>query len=175
MTSPVTDADGIRDFSITAARPFRIGSDVFTPPPVMGSGGLRQLATMYGKFNEVSALSATDGDNIDTMLSIVTKMFRTLLPGPDGTLFIRRLTSLGRPEDPTGEDSEDGQPHPADPEPVDLIRQAIPIMLYMLEEYGLRPTTPSLGSATGSTTETDPSGSTSSTAGASASESTTDA
>ena len=61
-----------------------------------------------------------------------------------------------------------------DPPPIDLMKQAIPAMYYLMECYGLRPTKPSSDSPAGSTdgqTST-PSAGISSTAGASPTEST---
>ena len=151
MTGPAVEItpDGeVKDFTL-AAQPkrFRIGDDQFQAPAIMSPKALVKLGKLHAAMVESGAGETRD---IEAMLTRVGEMFRLFLPGPSGERFDERLQS--------------------ETEPIDLQRQAIPIMYWLMEQYGMRPTQPSSPSPNGLTDEpTDtPSGGISSTAGASA-------
>lgn len=140
-----------RDFSVPMdPKPFRIAPDDFEAPALLAPMMLRKLAGLHGQLGDQADIEAT--------LNLVADMFALLLPGESGQRFKARLLTEG-----------------ADPPPIDLTRQAMPVLYWLLEEYGIRPTEPSSPSPNGSTdgpTDT-PNDGTSSTDGASAETSTT--
>jgi hypothetical protein len=164
MTEP---EQGARDFTIHREPiQFRIDDDVFKAPAILSPIALKNLAVMHASLGDGAELTRDVGRAVD----LVADMFVMLLPGPSGRRFKERLRSQGREADP-----EADPPLPADPLPIDLQRQALPALYYLLEQYGLRPTTPSSPSPDGSTdgqTNT-PNGGTSSMDGPSPTESTT--
>lgn len=139
----------IQDFSLPMApKRFRLDPDTFEAPAIMSAMTMRRIATLY------SGMPALDGvQGIDTTLAQVTEMFGILLPGESGERFVARLNTAGGPDDPP---------------PIDLSRQALPVMQWLMEQYGMRPTQPSSASSDGSTdgTPTTPNDGTGSTAGA---------
>lgn len=166
--APKLDADGVPDFTIhREPHRFRVDGDIFSAPPLIGGYTLRKLAVMHGQLAELTTGSEPDTDRL---IALMAEMFRVLMPGPSGKLFAERLMSDGDPGDPEAE-----PPRPASPLPIDLMKQAMPILYFLLECYGLRPTVPSSPSPTGLTdgaTDTQSVG-TSSTDGVSPEESTT--
>lgn len=156
-THPMTQQ--IRDFSLPMDPVrFRIDPDTFDAPPILSPMALKKAAALH------SELGAMDnvGSDIDRTLTLVAEMFAIFVPGRSGQLFKARLLTEGRDADP-----DNGRPDP-DPPPIDLTRQALPVLYWLLEQYGLRPTGPSSPSLNGSTDgPTDIlNGGTSSTAGA---------
>lgn len=142
----------VRDFTLpsTPIR-FKIDEDEFAAPAIISIITLRKLAKLYAEAGpKLAALSGGDAsdEQIGDALTALADMFRTLIPGPSGDRFAERLLS------------ED--------EPIDLNRQAMPVLQYLLERYGMRPTQPPSLSPNGSSI---PSGDTSSTDGASPEES----
>lgn len=166
------DANGVPDFTIKREpHRFRVDDDVFTAPPLIGGFMLRKLGVMH---SQLADLTSGVGDEVDVtgLMKLMGDVFQALMPGPDGKLFAARLMSDGNPGDP-----EADPPVPASPPGIDLMKQAMPILYWLLEQYGLRPTVPSSPSPTGSmdgATDT-PSVGTSSTDGASPEGSTTSA
>jgi hypothetical protein len=162
MTSP--DAAGIpvepeiKDFTIRREPiRFRVDDDEFAAPPLIGGFMMRKLGALHAQLGDAA-------DDAERLMGIVADMFRALIPGPGGKRFAERLLSDGNPGD-----SEASPPIPPSPPVIGLMDQAIPIIYWLLERYGLRPTQPSSPSPTGSTDgQTDiQSDGTSSTAGAS--------
>lgn len=154
---PPLDANGVPDFTVHREPiSFRVDDDVFQAPPIIGGFQLRKLGELHGEFSTITDFAAES----DRLVTLVAEMFKVLIPGGGGQLFAARMMSDGAPESP---------------KPIGLMDQAMPVMYFLLEKYGLRPTVPSLPSAPGSTDgQTDGrSDGTSSTAGASAAESTT--
>ena len=152
--APAVDADGVRDFTIRRAPiEFRVDDDVFKAPNVMAIPKLRQLAALHAEMGDTATLMAT-ADGIDKVLDLTSRMFGLMIGGADGRHFVERLNSAGDDDDPI---------------PIDLTKQALPILFYVLEQRGMRPTEPSSASLPGSTDgQTDtPSDGTSSTDGAS--------
>lgn len=147
-----------RDFSLPMEpKPFRLDPDDFTAPAILAPMVLKRLAGMHSELGDVTTINV---DNLEQVLTKVGDMFAMLLPGQPGQRFRDRLLTEGGPEDPP---------------PIDLIRQALPVLYWLLEEYGMRPTGPSSPSPAGSTDGAmdTPNGGTSSTDGASPTESTT--
>lgn len=166
-TLPPLDANGVPDFTVhRQSITFRVDDDVFQAPPTIGGFQLRKLGELHGEFSTITDFLSESA----RLITIVAEIMKVLIPGPQGRLFAARMMSDGNPGDP-----EADPPVPPSPKPIGLMDQAMPIMYFMLEKYGLRPTVPSLPSAPGSTDgQTDGrSDGTSSTAGASAAESTT--
>lgn len=157
-TPPMTQQ--IRDFSLPMDPVrFRIDPDTFEAPPLLAPMALKKAAALHSELGSMADI----GSDIDRTLTLVADMFAVFLPGRAGTLFRARLLTEGRDADP-----DNGRSEP-DPPPIDLSRQALPVLYWLLEQYGLRPTGPSSPSLNGSTdgpTDT-PNGGTSSTDGAS--------
>jgi hypothetical protein len=163
MTDP--DAAGTPDFTVRRDPiPFTIAPDTFVAPSVIGGFMLRKLAGLHADLAPIMATIGTDTDAMEKMMKLMADMFRAMIPGPGGKRFAERLLSDGNPGDP-----EADPPVPPSPPIIGLMDEAMPVMYYLLERYGLRPTVPSSPSPAGSTDgQTDiPSGGTSSTDGAS--------
>lgn len=168
---PQFDSDGVPDFTIRREpHRFRVDGDLFTAPPLIGGYMMRKLGAMHGQLGDITTLIGQDDDAIEKVTTLIAEMFKALMPGPDGKLFAARLMSDGNPGDPEADP-------PVEPSPpvIGLMNQAMPILYWLLEQYGLRPTVPSSPSPTGSMDgATDiPSVGTSSTDGASPEDSTT--
>lgn len=134
-----------RDFTLPMEpKQFRIDQDVFNAPAIMSPIALKKLAKLHA---DLAGEDLTQ--DIDRTLDRVGEMFAIFLPGESGVRFQARLLS--------------------ETEPIDLTRQALPILYWLLEEYGMRPTgpsSPSLNGLTDGQTDT-PNGGMSSTDGAS--------
>lgn len=163
MTDAADAPTPVRDFT-KRREPlrFRIGDDEFAAPPILGGYTLKELANLHASLGDQLTTKP------DEAVEAIGLMFGLLLPGPSGRLFTRRLLSEGRPADP--ELGFEG-----DPEPISLTDEAVPVLFWLLECYGLRPTGPSSPSPDGSTDgqTASPSAGASSTDGASDTESTT--
>lgn len=141
-----------RDFTLPMEpKVFRIDDDLFKAPAIISPIALKKLAGLHAQLGDGAAVAA----DIDRSLNLIGDMFTILLPGESGIRFRERLLS--------------------ETEPIDLTRQVLPILYWLLEEYGMRPTQPSSPSPSGSTdgTTDTPNGGTSSTDGASPETSTT--
>ncbi len=166
MTTPDAavpfDLDGLPDFTVSrATHLFRIGADVFKVPAVVSSKTLLRLAELAGVLTNINM---TDEDSAKRAIEGLGRAFELLMPGAPGRLFRARLESDGDPGDMMAD-----PPVPPSPEPIDLMREAIPALFWILEKYGLRPMVPSSPSPDGSTDgqTSAPSDGTSSTVGAS--------
>lgn len=141
----MTGPDPIKDFTLPLEpKQFRIDEDLFNAPAILSPVTLAKLAKLH------TQMAQTDiGQDVEGTLRQVGHMFQLLLPGSSGKRFAERLLS--------------------EEEPIDLQRQAMPALYWLLEQYGLRPTELSSSSPTGMATETDntQNGGISSTAGAS--------
>lgn len=129
MTTPepagVAD-DEIRDFTLPMKpKRFKIDADVFQSPAILSPIALRRIAELHKSLGDISAMSTDTPEGVDRMIDAVADIFSIFLPGNDGARFVKRLRSTGASDDV-----------PA----VDLTRQAIPALYWLLEEYGLRPT-----------------------------------
>lgn len=153
-TTPLQyDENGVRDF--TVRRPpieFRIDDDVFHAPNVIAPAKLKALATAAAGIDMNTLTSDTTGDAFEAAVAKLANLFGTLIGGADGRLFAARMQSRGRRMGDDGEDAN-GTPIPPadDPLPIDLTGQAIPVLWFLLESYGMRPTVPSSPLSAGST------------------------
>lgn len=151
MTAP--DAAGppaepeIKDFTIH--RPpirFKVDDDEFAAPPLIGGFMMRKLGAMHAELGNATAVIGEDEAAVERLMNVVGDMFKALIPGPGGRRFAARLLSDGNPGDPDVD-----PPAPASPPVISLMDQAMPILYWLLERYGLRPTVPSSPSPAGST------------------------
>lgn len=152
MTTP--DAAAVTpDFTIKREPiTFTIDDDTFSAPALTSPVTLKKLAEVSGALGDIGNM--TDLASVMKAIDALGSIMVALMPGASGRLFVERLNSEGG----------DGQPAP-----IDLLAQALPAFYFLMERKGLRPTTPSSASSSGSTdgqTNT-PSDGTSSTAGAS--------
>lgn len=142
----MTEPTPIRDFTLPMEPiRFRVDQDEFAAPAFLSPVTLKRFAT---RFAEVQPLLANPMADIDAAMNGFADLFVTLIPGESGQRLHDRLLS------------ED--------HPIDLTRQALPILFFLMESWGLRPTQSSSSSPDGPPT---PSEDTSSTAGASLAES----
>lgn len=153
-----------------------IDADEFRVPQVLAVHNLRKVISVIGDLGGVGDLMAgsVDPNQVEGVLSALTVVFRALMPGESGRRFVERLNSQGRSagDDVERRDGSIGRLAEDDPEPLDLMRQVLPALMWLLEVYGLRPTTPSSTSAATSNDGTSQNDGTSSGAGASLAEST---
>lgn len=126
-----------KDFSLPEAelqpKRFRVGDDTFTAPPLIAPLTLAELAGMAGRFGDMTGEDGTiQAGQMKTLLEAFGDFFLQLLSADDqsGERFKARLLSTQNP--------------------LDLQRQVIPIVFWLLEVYGLRPTQASSTSANGS-------------------------
>jgi hypothetical protein len=156
MTAPdaaAYDAEGVRDFTVPRSpHRFRIAPDVFTAPARISAHTLRAAARLHGSLGD---LDMSTDEGLGAALTAVAEVMKVLLPGASGERFAQRLLADGADE--------------ATPA-IDLQAEALPVIYWLLEQYGLgRPTVPSSDLPAGSTASTtgDPNDSTSSTDGVS--------
>ena len=146
MTEPDAAGMPIKDFTIRRdPHRFKIDDDVFAAPPILSTFAMRKLADLHSQLGDIGAALQTD-DGFEKIIDGMSDMFRVLLPGEHGRRFVARLRSDGNPGDP-----EADPPIPPAPAPVDLVGQVLPVVYWLLECYGLRPTVPSSPSSDGST------------------------
>jgi hypothetical protein len=135
FTPPGEEEVDIKDFTIKKKTiPFRIDDDVFNATAILSIPMMQNLIRVSRDLGDMMK-------NDD--FSALEKVFSELLLSPGNERFTQRLRSNG----------VDG---------IDVKRQVLPIMHYLLEQYGLRPTQPSSDSLAGLPSGTD---GTSSTAG----------
>jgi hypothetical protein len=139
---------------------FTIDDDTFKAPAILSQITLRRIV---GSLTDLGDLGNLTVEKMPQALEAVGRVVGALMPGPSGRRFVDRLNA-----DPDDIDEATGEPKVP---PIDLMRQAIPALMFLLECYGLRPTAPSSTSSDGSTDGSTQSGGESSEAGASPSES----
>lgn len=122
MTEPTSDEE-IRDFTLSMKpHKFKIDDDVFAAPAVISPVVLLHMAGLHATLGGINAQTP---DGLGKVLGTVGDIFKMMLPGTSGQRFAARLEADGSdPETP----------------PIDLTRQAIPALYWLLERYGLRPT-----------------------------------
>lgn len=132
---PLADENGVVDFTIRREPiRFKIDDDVFSAPPIIGGFTLKRLVGRYEEFTKID-LAKVDEKGFTEALRAMGAIFNALMPGPSGRLFAERLLL-----DPEAEAS-DAEVEGREPRlPIDLQRQAVPAMNYLLERYGMRPT-----------------------------------
>lgn len=163
MTSPA--ASPVRDFT-RSVEPitFTCDGETYRAPRTINPLNLKAIVA------SISGINLEDqrylAENFDQVAPIMAEVLKALVPGKGGQRLADRMLAPVHSEDEYAED-------PDLLRPLDLITQAIPIMTYVLEELGFRPTTPSSDSSDGSMAAvTDiPNDGTSSMAGASPTES----
>ena len=132
MPVPQSAYDGdhikIRDFTIKKKRiPFRLDDDVFEAYGVLGVTLLQELVDVASSLSDMVAAKKYDG---------IFDVFSRILYPEHAQRFRERGLAIGD-------------------EAIDVKRQLIPILYYLLEEYGVRPTQPSSSSSGGSPGEID--------------------
>lgn len=143
MIAGMTMPPPIKDFSVTAEpKTWTMDGDTFIAPPTIPPMVLADIA------ESASALTNVAENDLRGRLEAVANLFDMLLTPETAPRFRERLTAK---KAATAADT------------IDLNKQAIPVLYWLLEEYGLRPTEPSEPSATGhdgtgiSSTDTAPS------------------
>lgn len=157
MTEPDA-ASQVPDFTIRREpHRFTIDDDTFSSPPILSAVALKRFAADAATVSDVGALNTLE--TVVKAIEVVGLIMSILMPGASGQRFRERLESEGGEDQPT---------------PIDLVKQALPAMYYLMECHGLRPTVPSSPLSPGLTDGrmTIPSDGTSSTAGLSPAEST---
>lgn len=129
MTFPVPqDEVEIKDFTLKEKRvKFKIDDDVFEASRIMGIPMMQDLVKVTKNIGSMSESGDYSG---------ISAIFDELLVPSSAERFAQRLAAKG----------DDG---------IDVKAQLIPILYYILEKFGLRPTQLSSDSSTGSLTETD--------------------
>lgn len=141
FTPPDEEEVEIRDFTIKKKRiKFKIDDDVFEATNILGVSTMQDLVNTASELQEM--LKNKDFTGLE-------KLFSELLLPDSAKRFNERMRAKGD-------------------EAIDVRRQLLPIIHYLLERFGLRPTQPSLASPAGSPSEAN---GTSSTAGSSLTES----
>lgn len=122
-TALPVDDQGIVDFTLPMEpKRFRIGADIFTAPALMAPIKLARLASLG---SDLAALDFKDEQSARASIERIAGLFQMLIGGASGQLFHDRLMSSG----------DEGEP-----DPIDIQRQAIPALQYLIEAYGVRPT-----------------------------------
>lgn len=113
----------IKDFTLRVKRyGFKIDNDVFRAHAALGLPAMQDLI----------AMSKGIGNAMQTgEYSAITEIFKQLLDEPSGQRFAQRVTARG-------------------PDAIDVRNQLLPVIYWLLEKHGLRPTQPSSVSSTGS-------------------------
>jgi len=141
----------VRRLSFTVAREpleLEIGGEEFTAPPVIAPAALAEVLNLREQVGEISTEKVGDGlEAIPKILKVLGDAFTLILVPESAERFRERLASRDNP--------------------FDLMREVIPALVAITEEYTDRPTPPSSPSSAGSTND-----GTSSTDGAPAEEST---
>lgn len=119
-----------KDFSLTgqAAKPktFKIDADMFEAPAVI-PGEVLGLLTEVGA--SMADVKGSPKQQMDQLLAKIADVMALLLPEDDAARFRDRLYSRTAP--------------------MDVHKQALPAMQWLIEAYGQRPTKPSSSSANG--------------------------
>lgn len=136
LTPPGAYDLDFKDFSLPEdeLRPkrFKIGADVFTAPPFIGARGLAALAGQAAKLSRLGDLEKFGEEELVQLLEDIGDLMVTMLDKDtkSGERFKARLLSTDNP--------------------LHLQKQVLPIIFWLIEAYGLRPTEPPSSSATGS-------------------------
>lgn len=125
---PPGDDVEIKDFTLKEKRiKFKIDADVFEASRVMGIPMMQDLVKLTKNLGDMSE----SGD-----YSAIPAIFNELLLPASAQRFTERLNAKGD-------------------DAIDVKQQLLPILYYILEKFGLRPTQLSSESSTGSPAETD--------------------
>lgn len=145
MTEPTTPdevAAKPRDFTLPMEpHRFTIDDDTFAAPAILAPIRLAKVAELH----KTLKIDTSDTEGLQRTLGAIADIFAVFLSKSSAARFRERLFSEG-----------DIEADPPDPTPIDLSRQALPALYWLLEQYGLRPTVPSSpllnGSETGDST-----------------------
>ena len=163
MTSPA--ATQVRDFTVSVEPiVFRCDGREYKAPRTINPLNLKAMLAAAGSINFDDRNYLVE--HLEEIVPLMQSVLKALVPGPGGEYLAARMAAPI-----LGEDELEANPDAL--RPLDLIGQALPIMTYLLEELGLRPTTPPSDSFSGSMADTTltPNDGTSSTAGLSPTES----
>lgn len=155
MTEPTPDEE-IRDFTLPMKpHKFKIDDDIFAALAVISPVTLQRLAGLHATLGGAGA-DTTSAEGLAKMLTAVGDIFKMMLPGASGQRFAARLAADGTQPDlqvmatareisassVAGQIAEGriSQSEIVYIPPIDLTRQAIPALYWLLERYGLRPT-----------------------------------
>lgn len=117
-----SDAVSIRDFTIRQKKiQFRVDEDIFDAYAILGLPLLQELVNISKGMSKL-----VDEGKYEAVFDVFDK----LLYPDSAKRFRERATSLGD-------------------DAIDVRKQLMPILHYLLEEYGVRPTEPSSASSTG--------------------------
>lgn len=120
---PVDDSVDIVDFTLPVKLiRFKIDNDVFEAHAALGLPMMQDL---------IKVAKALGDAGKDGNYAAITDVFTELLTDESGPRFVQRVQSRGS-------------------DAIDVRKQLIPILYWLLERYGLRPTRPSSVSSTGS-------------------------
>ena len=142
MTDQLINGAEIKDFSLPMApKRFRIDADIFSAPAIISPVTLQRVARMHNEMETLRAKAENSEEQITLSLQIMAEIFEVLMPGDSGARMRARIFADG---------SDEGTPA------VDLNRQVVPALMWLMEEYGLRPIQQSsslpAGSMTGDST-----------------------
>lgn len=115
----------VRDFTVPMEpHRFRIDVDVFAAPAILAPVNMVKIAKLVKQLPNLEISSFTE-ESMQAAVDVLSKVFEALMPGPSAARMAERLQADGS--------------DPATPS-IDLLRQAIPALHYLLECYGMRPT-----------------------------------
>lgn len=139
MTSPAA-SNGTRDFTVNVEPiTFTCDGREYKAPRTLNPLNLKAM------LSAVSVINFDDRqylvDHFEEIIPLVQSVLKALIPGPGGAHLAARLEAPIKGED---------EYEPNDLRPLDLLAQALPIMTYVMEELGLRPTVPSSDYSVGS-------------------------
>lgn len=107
---------------------FRVGSDEFLAVPGVGIGTMADMVNAYTQLSTINRIDTTDPQSMLRAIDAIKGIFTLLLLDDDNaTRFNNRLTSRTKPIS---------------------VPTLMNIIQWLLEKYGLRPTTPSVASST---------------------------
>lgn len=144
MTSPA--ASTTRDFTVNVEPiTFTCDGREYRAPRTINPLNLKAMLAAVGAVNFEDREYLVE--HFEDIVPLMQSVLKALVPGPGGQHLADRLGAPVRGEDEYEAD-------PTLPRPLDLLNQALPIMSYVLEELGLRPTVPSSVSSDGSMADT---------------------
>lgn len=123
---PSDDVPIKQDFSRRQAKPipFRVDDRVYRAPARLHPAALADIGKIYASLSEVD-LDRLQPAQLDTVMEAFAGLIEAIVRGEGGKHLADRLRGKAEPG-------------------LDLVEQAIPIVNWLLEEYGYRPSLPSL-------------------------------
>lgn len=109
---------------------FDLGGEDFVAPPVIAPAALAEMIDTQERLVEIQkAEGLSQRQQVEEMLKILDEVFAGILKPESASRFHERLYSRD--------------------DPLDLLREVVPCLEWLIEEYADRPTQPSLPSSTG--------------------------